>query len=282
MKTPTQGASRKFTQAALEWLSSQPLQTQWTVSYHRDREAIFRRFDDEESARDFAEKQRGGLRCGWIIPASREEIFSEIIIPSPSLPAVKKKHKGIHAEDRKWPRALARVVALELSERLSSVCERIEVAGSIRRGKRQVGDVELLIIPRCFFDRNKEGEVVPVPETDKLIERLETEGVLGRRLNSKGRTTVGAKNKLMVHVETAMAVDLFFTTPSCWWNALTCRTGGAETNKRLAQSAIANGRNWNVYGEGVTLSDGKVIRAESEEHVFELCGVPYLSPDQRL
>jgi DNA polymerase/3'-5' exonuclease PolX len=78
-----------------------------------------------------------------------------------------------------------------------------------------------------------------------------------------------------------MAVDLFATTEASWWNALTCRTGGAETNKRLAQSAIASGKRWNVYGEGVTLSNGMVIRAESEDHVFELCGVPYLPPEMR-
>ncbi len=117
--------------------------------------------------------------------------------------------------------------------------------------------------------------------TEDIINEMMEDGTIAKRLSSNRRTTYGPLNKLMVHRSTGMAVDLFATTEASWWNALTCRTGGAETNKRLAQSAIANGKRWHVYGEGVTNFDGRVTRAESEEHVFQLCGVPYQPPELR-
>lgn len=207
-------------------------------------------------------------------------VYEELLDPGTAAPS--KKHEGITCEDRKWPRGLGRAVALELIERLEPYCQRIEVAGSIRRGKPMVGDVELLFVPKIRLKKASiNASIVEVPETDAIIDTMLADGTLAKRLSSVRRTTWGPANKLAVHVGTGMAVDLFGTTTVAWWNALTCRTGGAETNKKLAQSAIANGRNWNVYGQGVTMADGTVIRAESEEHVFELCGVSFLRPDER-
>jgi DNA polymerase/3'-5' exonuclease PolX len=61
---------------------------------------------------------------------------------------------------RKFPRTVAGDVAIELLALLSAFTERIEVAGSLRRGKSVVGDVEILFIPRYeeekgFFDTVK-------------------------------------------------------------------------------------------------------------------------------
>jgi len=56
------------------------------------------------------------------------------------------------------PLADARVIAESLMAALGPGCERIEIAGSIRRGRPDVGDIELVAIPRIeqirdgFFD----------------------------------------------------------------------------------------------------------------------------------
>ncbi|GAH73129.1 unnamed protein product, partial [marine sediment metagenome] len=42
----------------------------------------------------------------------------------------------------------AKVIAENLKSLLAPVCEKIEVAGSIRRQKPDVGDIELLCIPK--------------------------------------------------------------------------------------------------------------------------------------
>jgi len=59
----------------------------------------------------------------------------------------------------KWPRFEAMNIALELVTKLTPYCARIEIAGSLRRGKSEVGDVEILFVPHFesrqvdFFSR---------------------------------------------------------------------------------------------------------------------------------
>ena len=51
-----------------------------------------------------------------------------------------------------------RAVVLPITERLVSIlapfCERIEIAGSLRRLKPEVGDIELVVIPKLGADPN--------------------------------------------------------------------------------------------------------------------------------
>ena len=42
----------------------------------------------------------------------------------------------------------AKAIAEELKALLEPVCQRVEIAGSIRRQKPEVGDIELLVIPK--------------------------------------------------------------------------------------------------------------------------------------
>ena len=46
------------------------------------------------------------------------------------------------SEKKRWPRSEALVVAEEIISRLTSCCKRIAIAGSLRRGKSDVGDIE--------------------------------------------------------------------------------------------------------------------------------------------
>ncbi len=48
----------------------------------------------------------------------------------------------------KRPIDLVMPYALKIKEELSQYCERIEILGSIRRGKQLVGDIELIIMPK--------------------------------------------------------------------------------------------------------------------------------------
>ena len=66
-----------------------------------------------------------------------------------------------------------------------------------------------------------------------------------------------------------------------WWVSLVIRTGGKETNLQLTNGAIRLGRSLMAYGCGARCSDGSIIAATSEQHVFELCGVPYREPADR-
>ena len=160
-------------------------------------------------------------------------------------------------------------VAAELCAALKPVCDKIIVAGSLRRRKATVGDVEILYIgktevrqdPADMFAR------ITVNLADEAIAALEKSGVLERRKNKNGSEMYGRKNKLMRHRATSLPVDLFAATQENWWNYLVCRTGPADSNTRICMAAQVRGWKWNPYGAG--FSRGDEVRAmESESAVF--------------
>ena len=181
----------------------------------------------------------------------------------------------------KFPRAEAQAVADQIMAELEPFCQQITIAGSLRRGQPEVGDIELLFVPR-YEDRqidffNKE----PVDTAAEKINQWHAAGTIFKRPNVDGHFTWGPQNKLAVHTDSGIPVDFFSTKPENWWVALVIRTGSKETNLRLTTGAQARQRTLNAYGSGVTLQGGRVIPATSEAHVFELCGVPYLEPHER-
>jgi len=160
------------------------------------------------------------------------------------------------------------------------------IAGSVRRLKPTVGDVEVIFVPR-FEQRQVPPDLFPrrTDLAELKINDMLRNGVFAKRPNKNGGTAWGAKNKLAIHVASAITVDLFTATEENWFNYLVCRTGGAETNKAICNAAIAKGWKWNPYGEGFTQRKGLASRAKhivtSERDVFEFVGLPYLEPEER-
>lgn len=184
---------------------------------------------------------------------------------------------------RRYPRAEALAIGEELVRALEPHCERIEIAGSIRRGKPDVGDVEILYVPK-FGTGLERGSMFEseINLAQRAIETLERDGILKRRLSATGQQTWGEKNKLAVHCASGIPVDLFASTIPNWWVSLVIRTGSAETNLRLTTGAQRLGRTLHAYGSGVSDSSNAVLTpATSERDVFDLCGVPYLDPNER-
>jgi len=188
-------------------------------------------------------------------------------------------------DKRRWPYQEALAVASALVEELESRCERIAIAGSLRRRKPTVGDVELVFVPK-EVQRPAPGELfgeytVPVDLVEERLQELLAAGVLEKRLSVKGRPSWGAQNRLAVHVASGMPVDLFATTSRCWHNYLVCRTGSAESNLRIAIAAQRMGWKWHPYADGFETRTGQWRRVTCEEDVFRLVGLPYLEPHER-
>lgn len=187
----------------------------------------------------------------------------------------------------KFERAVAIEVARELCRELEPVCERLIVAGSLRRRKAMVGDVEILFIPKFITVPKDMFETEERSAADLKIEALVNQGVLARRRNVNGSEMWGDKNKLAVHVASGMPVDLFRATTENWFNYLVCRTGPAESNTRICMAAQDRGWKWNPYGAG--FSQGGPLAGPAKEHavtsereVFEFLGLPYLEPEARV
>jgi len=182
---------------------------------------------------------------------------------------------------KRYPYAEALEVAQKLKDALASTCCRIEITGSLRRHKPDVGDIELLFVPR---EGQRQLDLLSQESyslADELIAEWVRKDLIAQRPNVKGCFTWGPKNKLAIHTTSGIPLDLFATTERNWWVSLVVRTGGKATNLRLAMGAQRIGRSLNAYGSGVTCSDRSIIPATSEKHVFELCGVPYLEPEER-
>ncbi len=188
---------------------------------------------------------------------------------------------------KKWARAEALEVARELLAVLQPNCERVLVAGSLRRMKAEAGDVEILFIPRIVNAPDVQqlfGGVVKVNAAEASLEELVGRGVIAPRLNKLGRRSWGAANKLAVHVASGVPVDLFTATAENWWHYVVCRTGGAGSNVAICEAAIERGWKWNPYGEGFSRPKalGREIRPmHSEREVFEFVGLEYREPKER-
>lgn len=193
------------------------------------------------------------------------------------------------SDKQRWPIADALRAAQELCEMLDPVCERLIIAGSIRRKRPDVGDIELVYVPKfCIApDISDLFSTKTHNMADTVIAGMEKARTLSRRVNVLGKTAFGEKIKLMVHPESGIPVDLFATTIESWWNYLVCRTGPADSNTRICVAAQQRGWKWAPYSPGftryVTGEDGEIeTRAmDSEQAVFEFVGLPYFEPEDR-
>jgi DNA polymerase/3'-5' exonuclease PolX len=176
-------------------------------------------------------------------------------------------------------------VARELCAVLKPATAALLVAGSLRRRKPEVGDIEILFIPR-LVRRQDPTELFPKEiehdETELALWKLLADGVLAKRESVTGRTAWGPQNKLAVHVKSGIPVDLFTATRDNWWNLVVCRTGSAEHNVRICEAAQAKGWKWNPYGAGFYDRHGTLVhRTTTERDVLAAVGLPWREPWER-
>ncbi len=152
----------------------------------------------------------------------------------------------------------AKLIAERAKATLSPHCERIEVAGSIRREKPVVHDIDMVLIP-------KSGDELLL---NTVLCRLGTIEVDGPKLKR-------------IRLPENISLDLYLAEPSTWAILLLIRTGSAESNVRL--SSLARSRGWRLKasGEGLFDEEGNRIAGDSEESIFEALGIAYQEPHER-
>lgn len=188
----------------------------------------------------------------------------------------------------RYPRALAISVAKEIVAALQPVCmtDRLIVAGSLRRRKDEVGDVEIVYVPIIDQRKGPSGDFfapeayTPHNLADEAIALLVEGRVLEPRKNALGHTMMGDANKLLRHVSTGVPVDLFAIAAPSWWNYVVCRTGGSETNIKIAAEAKRKGWHWSPYSPGFKRA-GQIRAMHREEDVFRFVGLEYKEPWNR-
>jgi DNA polymerase/3'-5' exonuclease PolX len=188
----------------------------------------------------------------------------------------------------KHPRAQALAVAKELTLALRDYCEpeRFIFAGSLRRLKPEVGDIEVVYVPKVQMlpDPNDLlGHPIPTLLFDIKLDDWLRRGVISKRVGEKGGTAWGPMNKLAVHTASGIGIDFFQANKRNFWTLLVCRTGSAESNTRICMAAEKRGLKWNPYlGFEDRVTKELLFVPESEEAVFNHVGLPYLQPKDRV
>ncbi len=151
--------------------------------------------------------------------------------------------------------------------------KRIDFAGSLRRGKETIGDVDLLVeakaedagaIMEAFVGLEPVADVIAQGKTKSSIRTGESPGTSG------GGGIFGG----------GMQVDLRVVPAESYGAALMYFTGSKEHNVRLRERAILMGMKLNEWGLTKQNSD-KVVAGESEEDVFKALGLAWVPPELR-
>lgn len=155
----------------------------------------------------------------------------------------------------------AEKAATQIKSAVSPYCDKIEVAGSIRRQKAKVHDIDFVVATK----------------TDTEWRRISEEL---RRLKAKPSCAGNSVIKALLPCRSGLfQVDFYRAKPSTFGILLLVRTGSAEHNVWLASYARSKGMRIK-YSEGL-LKEDKVVAGEDEQGIFAALGLPYPLPPQR-
>ena len=146
--------------------------------------------------------------------------------------------------------------ANEIVEMLKKHVEKISLAGSIRRRKETVGDVDILAVS------SNAKEIMDIFTSMKKVEKV----------LAKGET------KSSVRLYGGIQVDLRIVAPESFGSALQYFTGSKEHNIELRKIAIKKGYKLNEYG---LFMGEKRIAGKNEEEVYEALGMQWIPPELR-
>lgn len=208
---------------------------------------------------------------------------------------------GPVASGNSYPLATARRIAEALLAELAPACERIILAGSIRRERPNVNDIEIVAIPR-FAEEPLSGQVGLFAPATPAIRRV---SCLWDRIEaiSDGHGAVmpmkpgvpriepdpkwpekrfaGSRYFKLYLPRTGLAVDLFMPSAESWGLILAIRTGSSEFSRALVTrwTQLTGGH----AKEGrLHRADGTLVSAPEEEDVFRACGVEWIAPRERI
>lgn len=160
----------------------------------------------------------------------------------------------------RFPLGLALPVAQQLVRALAAlpVVQRVALAGSLRRGRETVGDVDI---------------VASSPDPEPVMEAfVRTPGV--EQVLARGDT------KASIVLRTGLQVDLRVVRDDQFAAALHHFTGSKEHNVLLRELAQTKGLKISEYGI-VRVDDDEVLAVATEADVFAAVGLPYIPPELR-
>jgi DNA polymerase (family 10) len=154
----------------------------------------------------------------------------------------------------------ARAVARQVAEvlRAHGGVERLEIAGSLRRMRESVKDIDILVT--SHEPARVIGTLTSLPSVVEVM--------------GKGDT------KVRVLHQDGLAIDLRVVAPEAFGAALQYFTGSKEHNVRTREIASRMGLKISEYGV-FDEATGKRVAGETEEEVYAAIGLPWIPPELR-
>lgn len=149
----------------------------------------------------------------------------------------------------------AQKTAEAVIKRLAPYCKKIEVAGSIRRRRPRVHDIDIVLIPLDLW--NLQHEILGLGQTR------------------------AAGSKIMRVMMGAAQIDIYVAEPETWATLLLIRTGSAENNIRLCSRAKNLGWRLHADGAGLFNEKGERIAGDTEQSIYNALGLKYQEPWER-
>lgn len=159
---------------------------------------------------------------------------------------------------------------------LEPYCTTIQIAGSIRRKKPDVGDIEIVCLPerqglvinqQIQLFETIEKQMQPLPEFIRAVDQWK---------RVKGQASGKYTQRIL---QSGMKLDLFIATPENYGFLLAMRTGSSEFSKKQL------GYRWALKGyesrDGILRRNGKIYPCPTEEELFKLVGIEWIEPHLR-
>jgi DNA polymerase (family X) len=154
--------------------------------------------------------------------------------------------------------SMAMAVAEEIVAELSTLsgCVDCTYAGSLRRMRESIGDVDILAAAR---------------DSKPLMDAF---------TNQPGEVIARGPTKSSIRTATGLQVDLRVVPPEVWGAALQYFTGSKAHNIRVREIAVRKGLKLSEYGL-FRAEDDELIVSETEQEVYEQLGLPWIPPALR-
>ena len=142
--------------------------------------------------------------------------------------------------------------------------DKVSPAGSLRRGRETIGDLDVLVTgPACCVDE----------ERGKIVEHL---------VGFPGLTEVIAQgeNKISFRMRSGIQVDVRLLPPESFGAAMQYFTGSKTHNVALRQRALKMGYTLSEYSLA-ELDGGKPVAGKSEEEIYAKLNLKFIPPELR-
>lgn len=158
----------------------------------------------------------------------------------------------------------AEMLSSEIVKVIQPQCNKIMVAGSIRRQRPMPHDIDIVLDP-CAWEWNA------------IIKKLKFH--FGARVLQSGPKLTRMNIPTVLQSPGRMQVDIYKATFDTWGVILLIRTGSVEHNIKLCSRAQRMGMK--LSAKGGVIKDGKVIASRTEADIFRALKVEYVEPEKR-